>query len=361
MVQRLTGIGHQTENLAVAFALLAMSLLPVLEMLLRGLFNLGLPGSIGYVQNLTLWVGFLGAIIASRERRHLNLATAKLVLPAGLKPAIEAATAVISVAVSACLFWASLQFVMSEMADPVRIGGWLPLWCMEAVLPLSFLVITLRFVTQAGRLAHQVVAVSGIPLAALVGLFLAPYAQDLVWPGLIVLLAAAVLGAPIFVALGGTALVLFFAAGVPIAAIPVETYRIVVSPAIPSIPLFTLTGLPARRKRREPASAAAVPGAVRLDARRLGDRDDPGLRLFRDLHRRLGRRHSCPRRPAAADPVEGRPAGGLLARPLDGHRLDRPAVPPEPGRDPLWRPWRMCRSPTSSWPAWCRARSWSAP
>ena len=242
MVQRLTGIGHQTENLAAAFALLAMSLLPVLEMLLRGLFNLGLPGSIGYVQNLTLWVGFLGAIIASREQRHLNLATAKLFLPTGLKPAIGAATAVISVAVSACLFWASLQFVMSEMADPVRIGGWLPLWCMEAVLPLSFLVITLRFVTQAGRLAHQVVAVSGIPLAALVGLFLAPYAQDLVWPGLIVLLAAAVLGAPIFVALGGTALVLFFAAGVPIAAIPVETYRIVVSPAIPSIPLFTLTG-----------------------------------------------------------------------------------------------------------------------
>ena len=179
MVQRLTGIGHQTENLAAAFALLAMSLLPVLEMLLRGLFNLGLPGSIGYVQNLTLWVGFLGAIIASREQRHLNLATAKLVLPAGLKPAIGAATAAISVAVSACLFWASLQFVMSEMADPVRIGGWLPLWCMEAVLPLSFLVITLRFVTQAGRLAHQVVAVSGIPLAALVGLFLAPYAQDL--------------------------------------------------------------------------------------------------------------------------------------------------------------------------------------
>ncbi len=242
MFQRLTSVGHRTENLAVAFALLAMSLLPVLEMLLRGLFNLGIPGSIGYVQNLTLWVGFLGAIIASRERRHLNLSTAKLVLPAGLRPVIEAATAVISVAVSACLFWASLQFVMSEMADPVRIGGWLPLWCMEAVLPLSFLVITLRFVTQAGRLAHQVVAVSGIPLAALVGLFLAPYAQDLVWPGLIVLLAAAVLGAPIFVALGGTALVLFFAAGVPIAAIPVETYRIVVSPAIPSIPLFTLTG-----------------------------------------------------------------------------------------------------------------------
>ena len=50
------------------------------------------------------------------------------------------------------------------------------------------------------------------------------------------------LGAPIFVVLGGTALLLFFADGIPVASIPVETYRIVVSPSIPAIPLFTLTG-----------------------------------------------------------------------------------------------------------------------
>jgi C4-dicarboxylate transporter, DctM subunit len=242
MVHQLTRVGHQIENLAVAFALLAMGLLPVVEMMLRGLFSLGLPGSVGYVQNLTLWVGFLGAIIASRERRHLNLSTAKLALPAGLRAATEAATALVSVAVGAGLFWASLEFVVIEMADPVRIGGWLPLWCVEAVLPLSFLVITLRFATQAGRLPHQIVAVSGIPIAAVVGLFLAPYAQDILWPALALLVVAVLLGAPIFVALGGAALVLFFAEGVPIAAIPVETYRIVVSPAIPSIPLFTLTG-----------------------------------------------------------------------------------------------------------------------
>ncbi len=49
-------------------------------------------------------------------------------------------------------------------------------------------------------------------------------------------------GAPIFVVLGGVALLLFFADAVPVASIPVETYRIVVSPSLPTIPLFTLTG-----------------------------------------------------------------------------------------------------------------------
>ena len=241
-LQGLVSLGRFTENAVTGLALLAMSVLPVLELLLRTTFARGIPGSVEYVQNLTLWVGFLGAVIASRERRHLNLSTANMALPPRLKAAAGSLTAVVSVAVSAGLFWAGLQFVLSEMADPVRIGGWLPVWWVEAVLPLSFFIITLRFVTQAGGLGRQLVAALGIPCAAAAGLLLAPVAGSLLWPALVVLLVAVLLGAPIFVALGGTALVLFFADGVPIAAIPVETYRIVVSPSIPAIPLFTLTG-----------------------------------------------------------------------------------------------------------------------
>lgn len=44
-------------------------------------------------------------------------------------------------------------------------------------------------------------------------------------------------GTPIFIVLGGSTLLLFFADGIPAASIPVETYRIIVSPLIPTIPL----------------------------------------------------------------------------------------------------------------------------
>jgi tripartite ATP-independent transporter DctM subunit len=46
----------------------------------------------------------------------------------------------------------------------------------------------------------------------------------------------------VFTALGGAALILFWGEGVPIASIPVETYRLTVSPTLPTIPLFTLAG-----------------------------------------------------------------------------------------------------------------------
>ena len=230
------------EHAAAMGALLAMGLLPVLELFLRTFFRTGIPGNSSYVQNLTLWVGFLGAVVASRERRHLSLSSgAKFIMP-HFRRLANTLAATVSTAVGSALFWASFQFVRAEMAAPGRIAGWLPIWVVESVLPIAFGVITLRFVFQVEGWAGRAIAFAGIPAAAGLGFFLAPEAPQILWPGIIGLIAIAVLGAPIFVVLGGTALLLFFADGIPVASIPVETYRIVVSPSIPAIPLFTLTG-----------------------------------------------------------------------------------------------------------------------
>jgi len=61
-------------------------------------------------------------------------------------------------------------------------------------------------------------------------------------PVLLALLAATILGAPVFVTLGGAALILFWGADIPIAAVTVEHYRLVTNPSLPTIPLFTLAG-----------------------------------------------------------------------------------------------------------------------
>jgi tripartite ATP-independent transporter DctM subunit len=53
---------------------------------------------------------------------------------------------------------------------------------------------------------------------------------------------ATALGAPVFTTLGGAALLLFRQADVPIAAVPVETYRMTRQAMLPTIPLFTLAG-----------------------------------------------------------------------------------------------------------------------
>jgi tripartite ATP-independent transporter DctM subunit len=234
--------GRQGENILVAAALIAMAVFPVLEMILRTLWNTGIPGSSGYVQHLTLWVGFLGAMVAAREGQHLSLSTGMVNLPPLVDRLTDIAAAAVSTAVAAGLAWASLRFVQAEFESPVRIGGWLPLWAAETILPVSFAVIAVRFVARAETWADRACIGLGIPAAAVIGFLLEPFAGEIVLPALAGLVVAAFLGAPIFVVLGGAALVLFFAEGVPVAAIPVEAYRIIVSPTIPTIPLFTLTG-----------------------------------------------------------------------------------------------------------------------
>ena len=252
-ITALTALGRRTESLLAGAALLAMGLLPVIEMAARGVTGSGIPGAQGFVQHLTLWVAFLGAMLATREGRHLSLSTGLKIFPDRLQHYGDLLAAAASTAVSAGLFWASWRFVKSEYDFSTGAGGhWLPAWALESILPLAFLVITLRLILQPADRAVRLAALAGAALTAvLVGLGLAvdaglveymTFPGWLVWPSLIALLVAAVMGAPIFVVIGGAALLLFLGEDVPVAAVPVETYRIVVSAAIPAIPLFTLTG-----------------------------------------------------------------------------------------------------------------------
>src|SRR5205823_11629080 len=64
----------------------------------------------------------------------------------------------------------------------------------------------------------------------------------LAWPGSLLLFASFLLGAPVFVVMAGFALLLFFLAATPVASVPAETFRLVVSPTLPAIPLLTVAG-----------------------------------------------------------------------------------------------------------------------
>jgi tripartite ATP-independent transporter DctM subunit len=194
------------------------------------------------VQHLALWIGCLGAVVAARDGRHLTLVSRAVSWPEGLRAYAGGYVALVSTAVAGGLAWAGVQFVLAEFDAPARIGGWLPVWIAEAVIPAGFAGVTVIFVARAGAWRERALAVLGLVLAAVVGFAFEALPPVALWIGLAAVILAVLLGAPIFVALGGAALVLFFSEAVPAAAIMVEAYRIVVSPAIPTIPLFTLTG-----------------------------------------------------------------------------------------------------------------------
>ena len=234
---------HRSENVVLSAALGAMAVLPVAEIVLRTAFGFGIPGSAGIVQHLTLWVGMLGAAIAAREARLLSLSTGAALLKGPWKAAAGVFSGSTAAAVAALLGIASVQFVQTERDSGNVFIGNVPLWTVQLILPIGFFAVAFRLwrhssYTRRGR------AVAALLVGMVLYLVARPPVdpQHLVVPAFIALLLATALGAPVFTALGGAALILFWGEEVPIASIPVETYRLTVSPTLPTIPLFTLAG-----------------------------------------------------------------------------------------------------------------------
>jgi tripartite ATP-independent transporter DctM subunit len=239
----------RVEGWIASFTLVAMVGLLVAEIFARAAFGTGVPGSLPLVQHLTLWLAFLGAALAASEEKLLALATPTF-LPEGRPRQVSQVLANAAAAgITALLARASLEFLLveREFGDEIALG--IPVWVGLAVLPLAFALIALRLVWKAhggaeGRFRH---VGRGIALVALgAGLWLGQHPEVLefkpVWPGLLLLAIAMLLGTPIYAVLGGAAVLLFLIEAVPMAAVPVETYRLAVSPTLPAIPLFTLIG-----------------------------------------------------------------------------------------------------------------------
>ena len=76
---------HIFENLLSVMALSLMAILPVSEMVSRQFKYGGITGAAVIVQQLTLWVGFLGAALAARSGNLLSL-SASTILPERFRP-----------------------------------------------------------------------------------------------------------------------------------------------------------------------------------------------------------------------------------------------------------------------------------
>jgi C4-dicarboxylate transporter, DctM subunit len=231
------------ENALLAFALGAMALLPLLELVLRATVNRGIPGAASLTQHLTLVVGMAGAMIAAREGRLLAISGLPALLKGRTGALARLLSSAVAGAVAAALCYAAIEFVLSERGVGKELIHGLPVWVVQSFLPLGFGLIALRLVRRAGGRIAGSVAAACISVALVCAVVYLPLPRDaVVMIGILVLAVAIALGAPVFAALGGAALLLFWGSELPVASLPLDHYRLVVNASLPAIPLFTLAG-----------------------------------------------------------------------------------------------------------------------
>ena len=239
MVRAFRGVEELVANLALA----VMVLLPLAEIAVRPFLSGGIPGSISFVQHLTLWVGFLGAALAARDGKLIALATATFIPAGRVRQVTEVFTAVVGTTVSAVLAAGAYEFMLSELEGGDTLAAGVPVWLAVAVIPLSFTVIALRLVWRASpSWGGRMVAAIGIFVGYWLGTTDGVLASVPSWPLLSVVVVSAVLGAPIFTILGGAAVLLYMADGDTPVIVAIEAYGLNTKSHLPAIPLFTLAG-----------------------------------------------------------------------------------------------------------------------
>ncbi|HEY7446509.1 MAG TPA: TRAP transporter large permease subunit [Vicinamibacterales bacterium] len=232
----------QLAEEATAIAVLAMmTALPLLEIVGRT-SGRSVPGSIVLVQHLTLWIAVVGAMLAARAERLLSLPTLRFFSDRWRAP-FAIITGGLAAGVTATLLLASLDLVRIEKTAGDVVAWGIPAWVILTVLPVGFAVIAGRLIWHAAATPHgRLLAALGLAIPLLFRSI--PQLTDtaVLLPGCFIIIVATAFGLPIFVAIGGAALLLFWVDGTPINAVPGETYRLTTSPMLPAVPLFALSG-----------------------------------------------------------------------------------------------------------------------
>jgi len=139
---------HRVEDAFLALLLTGMVLLAALQILLRHGFDAGISWADPMLRVGVLWLGMLGALAATRERRHINVDVMSRLLPTRARAVADALTSLFAAVVSGTVAAHAARFVASELRyGSVAVSG-IPAWALEAVLPFAFGMIALRFLLR---------------------------------------------------------------------------------------------------------------------------------------------------------------------------------------------------------------------
>lgn len=260
-IKKAAAVLQSAENVISYAALLVLAVIPLMEVVARKVFATGVPHSSDVLQHLVLWVTFLGGIITSRERRHLSLSAGMELMPVTVKQWIYAFNGFFSAMICAIFAWCALSMVLIGFDPSTRVVV-IPIRFVTAIMPIGYAVMAVRFVTRTPtNRAGKIIVAAGIVIGTVLSLgqiaAFAPFWRDALTvageatrsaaeivslPAVIILIVAAFFDTPIFVVLGGIAYFLFVRSGASLEVIPNEAYTLLISNAIPAIPLFALTG-----------------------------------------------------------------------------------------------------------------------
>ena len=258
----LKSVLYNIEEIICIIALILMALFPVMESVARLFFRTGILGSSGLTAHLLLLSGLLGGMICTRSDSHLAISLVHYIPEGVVKRRLKILCSLISAFVAVVIAWSSISFIKIGLEG--NFIGFISFRMIGTIIPIAYGVIAVRFARAAKLSGWKIVfPILVIVLGTIVSF---PVIAKIIWgfdlpdavfdicdryitlayyakiPLVIIFLAAALAGTPLFIIMGGLALLFLLASGSEMDSVAADIYSALKNQNIIAIPLFTVVG-----------------------------------------------------------------------------------------------------------------------
>lgn len=140
---------HNIEDGLLALILFAMVLLASSQVIMRNFLDSGFSWGDPLLRLLVLWLGLMGAMVATRLDRHITVDALLRVLTPPLQRGARIVTKLATAMVCALLTYHSARLVAMDYEYQDILFADVPAWIGDLILPFAFGVMTLRLLFQA--------------------------------------------------------------------------------------------------------------------------------------------------------------------------------------------------------------------
>ena len=141
----------RSENILTIGVFSFLAIFPAVEIITRILGRPGIPASPILVQHMTLWIGFIGAVLATRQNKLLSLTREPLFSPDSVFINFRFIAKNISFVIIVALFWGSISLVMIEYNYPIQISPGVYRWFIQLIMPIGFLLIAFQIFLKSSK------------------------------------------------------------------------------------------------------------------------------------------------------------------------------------------------------------------
>ena len=136
---------HRAEDALLVLLLSAMIILASTQILLRNLLDSGFVWIDPLLRVLVLWLGLIGATVATRNDRHICIDLLTKYFRRNTHRLIQSVIAQISAWTCLVIAWHGFKWIQMDYIDGVTSFVGVPAWILEVIIPATFALIGLRY------------------------------------------------------------------------------------------------------------------------------------------------------------------------------------------------------------------------